>query len=62
MLKLRRLIRYLPHHAVIRRDKATTKLRVVYDASTRSNGAALNDCLYIRPPLAENIFDILLRF
>ena len=52
---------YLPHHAVIRRDKATTKLRVVYDASARSNGAALNNCLYTRPPLAENIFDILLR-
>ena len=36
---------YLPHHAVIRRDKATTKLKVVYDASARSYGAALNDCL-----------------
>ena len=53
---------YLPHHAVIRRDNTTTTLRVVYDASARSNGAALNDCLYTRPPLAENIFDILLRF
>ena len=59
MVKLGRL---LPHHAVIRRDKATTKLRVVYDASARSYGAALNDCLYTGPPLAENIFDILLRF
>ena len=53
---------YLPHRAVIRRDKATTKLTVVYDASARSNGAALNYCLYTGPPLAENIFDILLRF
>jgi len=53
---------YLPHHAVIRRDKTTTKLRVVYDASARCNGAALSDCLYTGPPLAENIFDILLRF
>ena len=52
---------YQPHHAVIR-DKATTKLRVVYDASDRSDGAALNDCLYTGPPLVENIFDILLRF
>ena len=53
---------YLPHHAVIRRDKATIKLKVVYDASARSNGAALKDCLYSGPPLAENIFDILPRF
>ena len=55
-------IYYIPHHAVIRRDKATIKLRVVYDASARSDGPALNDCLYAGPPLAENIFDILLRF
>jgi len=55
-------VHYIPCHAVIRRDKSTTKLRVVYDASARSNGVALNDCLYIGPPLAENIFDVLLRF
>ena len=27
---------YLPHHEVIRTDKHTTKLRVVYDASARA--------------------------
>ena len=33
-----------------------------YDASAKSDGVALNDCLYSGPPLAENIFDVLLRF
>ena len=38
-------VHYLPHHAVIRRDKETTKLCVVYDASARSGGPSLNDYL-----------------
>ena len=36
-------VHYIRHHAVIRRDKLTTKLRVFYDASTKSDGVALND-------------------
>ena len=55
-------VHYLPHHAVIRQDKATTKLRVVYDASAKSEGASLNDCLYTGPKFDQNILDILLRF
>ena len=56
-------VHYLPHHAVIRRDKETTKLRVIYDASSsRSGGPSLNDCLYTGPKFDQNVFDILLRF
>ena len=55
-------VHYLPHHAVIRRDKETTKLRIVYDASARADGPSLNDCLYTGPNFGQAILDILLRF
>ena len=48
-------IHYLPHHTVLREDKTTTKLRVVYDASAKTNGPALNDCLYAGPKFGQNI-------
>ena len=40
-------VHYLSHHAVIRQDKQTTKLRVVYDASVKTDGPSLNDWLKI---------------
>ena len=52
-------IHYLPHHAVVRRNKETTKVRVVYDASARPS---LNECLHTGPKFDQKIFDILLRF
>ena len=54
---------FIPHRAVLKEDRATTKLRVVYDASSKRSGyASLNDCLETGPNLAPLIFDILLRF
>ena len=55
-------VHYLPHHAVVRTDKTTTKLRVVYDASARSTGPSLNDCLHKGPKFNQLILDLLLRF
>ena len=55
-------VHYLPHHAAVRKDKETTKLRIVYDALARSSGASLNDCLHAGPKFEQKIFDILLRF
>lgn len=55
-------VHYLPHHEVVRLDKSTTKVRVVFDASCKRDGPSLNDCLYAGPPLTPLIFDVLLRF
>lgn len=55
-------IHYLPHHPVIREDKLTTKVRVVYDASAKTSGPSLNECLYAGPKFEQHILDILLRF
>lgn len=39
-------VHFLPHHAVIRRDKSTSKLRVVYDASVEVR-KALSQRLFV---------------
>ncbi|XP_063540068.1 uncharacterized protein LOC134749095 [Cydia strobilella] len=54
---------YLSHHPVIREDRDTTKLRVVYDASCRgANGVSLNSELLIGPSLLGDLRDILMRW
>ena len=55
-------LHYLPHHAVIRQDKETTKLRIVYDASAKESDLSLNDCLHTGPKFDQSVLDILLRF
>ena len=54
---------YLPHHAVIRDDKETTKTRVVFDASCKgSNGISLNDDLLVGPILQDDLRSIIIRW
>ena len=56
-------VHYIPHKEVLKEDRATTKLRVVYDASAKSySEPSLNDCLLSGPALTPLLFDILLRF
>ena len=55
-------VHYLPHHTVIRRDKETSKVRVVYDASVRDGGPSLNNCLYYGPKFNQQLLDLLIRF
>ncbi|XP_037911960.1 uncharacterized protein LOC119652095 [Hermetia illucens] len=54
---------YLPHHAVVREDSTTTKVRVVFNASHKtSSGTSLNDILMVGPNRQYTIFEILLRW
>ena len=56
-------VHYIPHHAV-KKDSATTPVRIVYDCSCRQspNHASLNDCLMSTPPAINDLTEILLRF
>ncbi|UYV79842.1 hypothetical protein LAZ67_18000896, partial [Cordylochernes scorpioides] len=52
---------YIPHHCILKAQP--TKLRVVFDASTKTTTQiSLNDLLHVGPKLQNNIFNILLKF
>ncbi|XP_066595379.1 uncharacterized protein [Prorops nasuta] len=54
---------YMPHHAVLKDSSNTTKLRVVFDASMKTNTSlSLNDILSIGPTIQEKLFEHLIRF
>lgn len=54
---------YLPHHAVFKPDSTTTKLRVVFNASSpSSNGVSLNNVLYPGPVLQADLMVLILRW
>jgi len=47
---------YLPHHAVLKPERTTTKLRVVFNASSPSeNVVSLNDILHAGPVLQSDL-------
>ena len=53
---------FLPHFPVIRPERDTTKVRIVFDASAKQDGISLNDTMYQGPKLQNDLFDVLLRF
>ena len=54
---------YLPHKQVVREETATTKVRMVFDASARPSpiGICLNECMFTGPALQPQIRDIMVR-
>ena len=53
---------YLPHFPVVRTDKSTTKVRIVFDGAARYDGKSLNDVIQPGPKLKQYLVDVLLRF
>lgn len=55
---------YLPHLAVVRRESKTTKVRVVYDGSSKTSKQekSLNDCLHTGPNHLPHVFNVLANF
>jgi len=57
------LFYYLPHHGVIRETSSITKLRVVFNGSSRTiTGVSLNDLLHTGSKLQVDVFDVLIWF
>ena len=53
---------YLPHFAVFRPDKVTTKTRIVFDGSAKYKNQSLNENIHQGPKLQRDLFLVLLRF
>ncbi|GFX19943.1 DUF1758 domain-containing protein [Trichonephila clavipes] len=53
---------YIPHHGVLRPEKLTTKLRIVYNGSSpTTTGISLNDIL-LKGEVKEDMFETISRF
>ncbi|XP_046801060.1 uncharacterized protein LOC124418511 [Lucilia cuprina] len=54
---------YLPHHAVFRPESASTKVRVVFNGSRKTQSSyTLNDVLYSVPTLQSDLMTIILNW
>lgn len=54
---------YLPHHAVEKPDSTTTKVRVVFNASSKTrSGISFNDVQCVGPTIQSSTFSLMLKF
>lgn len=55
-------VHYVAHHGVVRPDKKSTPLRIVFNSSSSYQGHRLNDYWLKGPDLLNSIFGVILRF
>ena len=52
----------MPHQLVVREDRVTIKLRIVYGASSKLHGKSLNESLENIPSKYTDLLSVLLQF
>ena len=55
-------IHYICHHEVVKPEKKSTPIRIVFNSSASYKGHRLNDYWMKGPDLLNNLFGVLLRF
>ena len=55
-------VHYVSHHAVVRPEKKSTPVRIVFNSSAAFKGHCLNDYWHKGPDLLNNLFGVILRF
>lgn len=53
---------YIPHFPVVKVDRSTTKVRIVFDCAAKYNDKSLNDNILCGPKLQNDIVAVLIRF
>ena len=55
-------VHYIAHHAVVRLEKKSTPVRIVFNSSANYKGHCLNDYWHKGPDLLNGLFGVILRF
>ena len=55
-------VHYVAHHEVVRPEKKSTPVRIVFNSSASHQGHKLNDYWFKGPDLLNNLFGVVLRF
>ena len=53
---------FLPHFPIVKKDRTTTKTRLVFDASAQFQGISLNNNIHVGPKLQRDLPTVLARF